>query len=60
VLKENIKSRLKCFSNHTNIDLESKLIVFNTIKQDNLLIKYILEKISLYLKYNLSNKKTII
>lgn len=59
-LKENIKSRLKCFSNHTNIDLESKLIVFNTIKQDNLLIKYILEKISLYLKYNLSNKKTII
>ena len=59
-LKENIKSRFKCFSNHTNIDLESKLIVFNTIKQDNLLIKYILEKISLYLKYNLSNKKTII
>lgn len=59
-LKQNIITKLKCFSNHTNIDLDNKLIVFNTIKQNNILTKYILEKISSYLKYNLSNQKTII
>lgn len=59
-LKENIITKLKCFSNHTNIDLDSKLIVFSTIKQNNILTKYILEKMSSYLKYNLSDQKTII
>lgn len=59
-LEESISNRLKCFSNHTNIELDSKLLVFNTFKQDNILIKYLLEKISSYLKCDLNSQNTII
>lgn len=59
-LQKSINTRIKCFSDYTNIDLNSRLILFNTMKQDNVLIKYILEKISTYLKYSKTNQKTII
>lgn len=51
-------TRMKCLARITNIDLTNKLILFNTMKQDNIIIKYILEKISVYLKHSLD--KTII
>lgn len=59
-LKLDFSTRLKCFSSYTNINLSHSLILFNTIKPNNILVKYILERISLYLKYGLSKNKTLI
>ncbi|MDO4282160.1 MAG: ATP-binding protein [Clostridia bacterium] len=59
-LRQVFTTKLKCFSTYTNVDIHNKLILFDTRNINNLVIKFILEKMASYLKNHSNKNKTII